>query len=83
MEARPLGRTLELGDIPRPDLVGLNSQQLGLGVGGMDALIAPLTAGAVGAQHAVHGAHRAQVDTLVEQRGMHARRSGIGEALAV
>jgi hypothetical protein len=49
----------------------------------MDALIAPLTAGAVGAQHAVHGSYRAQVDTLIEQRGMHARRRHVGETLAV
>jgi hypothetical protein len=51
VETRPLGRTLELGGkVPRPNRVGRLGQQLRSGVGGMDALIAPLTAGAVSAK---------------------------------
>ena len=42
VEAGPLGRPLELGDVPRPDLVGRDGQQLGLGVGRMGELVAPL-----------------------------------------
>lgn len=32
-KAGPLGRSFELGDILRPDLVGRDCQQLGLGIG--------------------------------------------------
>ena len=42
VEARPLGRSLELGDIPGPDLVGRDGQQFGLGVGRVGELVAPL-----------------------------------------
>jgi hypothetical protein len=40
--ATPLAWTLELGDIPAPDFVGLQGQQFGLGIGRMDALVASL-----------------------------------------
>jgi hypothetical protein len=83
VEARPLGRTLELGDVPRPDLIGRNSEQLGLGVGRVGELVAPLATAAVGRQQPVHRAHRAEVATLVEQRRMHGRRRRVGKAVAV
>ena len=57
VEARPLGRSLEFGDVPRPDLAGRDGQQLGLGVGRVDELIAAFARTAVGSQHTVHGAH--------------------------
>jgi len=83
VEAHPLGRTFELGDVPRPNLIGLNSQQLGLGVGRVGELVAPLAATTVDGQQAVHRAHRAEIAALVEQRGVHRRRGGVDEALAV
>ena len=46
VEASPLGRSLELGDVPRPDLVGCDGQQLRSGIGWVAALAAALgTAG--------------------------------------
>lgn len=83
VKARPLGRPLELGDVPGPDLVGRRGQQLGLGIGRMGELSAPLARAALGGQQAVHGAHRAEVAALVQQRGVHGRRRGVGKALAV
>jgi hypothetical protein len=83
VEVRPLGRSAQLGDVPGPDLVGCNRQQLGLGVRRMDELVAPLPRATGARQQPVHGAHRAKVAALVEQRGMHGRRRGVQEPLAV
>ena len=63
--------------------LGAIGQQLGLGVGRVGELVAPLAAAAVDGQQPVHGAHRAEVAALVEQRGVHGRRRGVDEALAV
>jgi hypothetical protein len=49
----------------------------------MDELIAPLATAAVGRQQSVHRAHRAEIATFTQQRGVHRRRRGVGEALAV
>jgi hypothetical protein len=51
VEVRPLGRPLELGDVPRPDLVGRDGQQLGLGVGRVGELVAPLARSRRGASN--------------------------------
>ena len=83
MEGGPLSRSLELGDVPRPDLIGRRGKQFWLAVDRMPALGATLTAAAVGRQQPVHGTHRPEVASFVEQRGMHRRRRGVGEALAV
>ena len=83
VEARPLGRALELGNVPGPHLVGRERQQLGLGVGRMGELIAPLATAAVDRQQTVHRAHRAEIAALVQQRGVHRRWRGVDEALAV
>ena len=82
VKASPLGRPLEFGNVPRPDLVGRQSQQLWLGIDRVAALAAALGAAGVGAQQSVHGAHRPQVTALVEQRGVHRRWSAVTEALA-
>lgn len=76
VEARPFGQPLELGDVPGPDLVGCGGEQLGLGVGRVGELVAPLAAApcvCIGRQQSVHGSHRAEVGALVEQRGVHVR----------
>ena len=83
MEARPLGRPFELGDVPGPNLVGRDREQLGLGVGRVGELVAPLAAATIDRQQAVHRAHRAEIAALVEQRGVHGRRRGVDEALAI
>ena len=65
------------------DISQLKGQQLGFDVGRMGELVAPLAHTAVGRQQPVHGAHRAEVAALDEPRGVHGRRRGVGEALAV
>jgi len=55
VEGGPCGGSLQLGDVPRPDLVGLHGQQLGLDVGGVAQLLAAGTDLAVGGQDAIHG----------------------------
>jgi RNA-directed DNA polymerase len=50
MEARPLGRSLEFGNVPAPDFVRPGREQLGLGVHGVTSLLAPITDLAVGGQ---------------------------------
>ena len=58
VEASPLGRAFELGDVPRPDLVGLTTA---------------IGAAGVGSQLTVPGAHRPQVAALIEQSGVYRR----------
>ena len=70
IEIRPFRRPHQLGDVPRPDLVGCLRQQFRLFVDRMAQLIAPLTDFLVCGQDAVHGADRAVVDALVEQAGV-------------
>src|SRR5690606_37133668 len=55
----PLLRALELGDGPRPDLVGCGGQELRLGVVRVAELVSPLAHLAGGVEDAVHGAHGA------------------------
>ncbi len=66
----PLG-TLQLGYVPRPDLVGSPGDQLGLLLGRVGALAASLTVLPYGCQQPVHGAYRTQVDAVVEKPGPH------------
>ena len=78
VEARPLGRSLEFGDVPRPDLVGRDGQQLGLGVGRVDELVAAFARTAVGSQHTVHGAGKC---LLRHRRGRHSGHDRHGAVL--
>src|SRR5665647_252928 len=82
VKASPFGRALELGDIPRPYLVGREGQQFGFGIGRVAALAAALGAAGIGSQQTVHGAHRTQVTAFIEQGGMYCRWSGVSKALA-
>jgi hypothetical protein len=61
----------------------LVGQQFRLGVLGMAQLIAPLAHGGTALQQAVHGAHRGDVTSFVEQLGVDGGRRAIGEARAV
>src|SRR5229473_2106167 len=76
--ATPLDRALEFRDIPTPHFIGPHRQQFRLGVGRMDDLVAPLTRLPKRCQQAVHGAHRAEVAPLIEQRGIDARWGAVG-----
>src|SRR5213594_4227036 len=80
VEVGPLHRTEQLGDVPRPDLVGGRGQQLGLPVVGVTELIAPLANLLVLGKDAVHRALRAEVVPLVEKRGIDLSRRAINEA---
>ena len=79
VEIRPFGRSHQLGDIPRPDLVGGFGQQLGLLVEGMAELVAPFTDLTVFGQDAIQGADRAKIDALVQQGGIDLRGGQIDE----
>jgi len=56
MEAGPFGRTLQLGDVPRPHFVWPDRQQFRLGVDGMNSLTTALTGLIPSGQEPIHGA---------------------------
>ena len=68
-EVDPLGGPLELGDVPRPELVGGGGQEFGAGVAGMSALGPAFLGLAARGQQAVEGADRAQVAVFFQQGG--------------
>ena len=63
-------RTLELGDVPGPDLVRLRGQQLGLGAGRMPQLVAPFAGFFRIGQHPIHRPRRSEVGLFFEQGGV-------------
>ena len=73
IEVGPRGRPEELGDVPAPDFVGARGEQLGRGVVGPPHLIAPFFDFVGGVEQTIHGAGRADIGALVEQRGMDLR----------
>ena len=83
MEAGPLCRPAQLRDIPRPHFVGLDRQQLGLGIGGVDQLVAPLAHLIATREQPIQGPHRAEIDPLIEQGGVDLPYRAIGETIAV
>jgi len=80
IEVRPFRRAQQLGDIPAPDFVGTRSQELGCRVVRAPDLIAPLLDLVGGVQNAVHRARRAEIPTLIEQRGVDLRGRLVDEA---
>ena len=82
VEVRPLRRPQQLGDVPAPGLVRRRGHQLGFGVPGMLALIAPLPDRLICGQDPIHRALRAQVVTFVEQRRHDLRWRAVDEAWA-
>ena len=67
VEVGPLRRPLQLGDVPRPDLIRRGGQQLRLGAGRVAQLVASLADLAVTFEDAVHRARRAEVGPLPEK----------------
>ena len=80
VEVREGYRASELGDVPRPDLVRCDCDELRLGVHRPHQLVAALTGSGARAQEPVHGAHRADVAILVEQDGMDLPRRQVHES---
>src|SRR5258706_4824669 len=66
MEVVPFLGTEELGDVPRPDLVGSDREQLRFDVLRMPSLISALTHLVFASEDAVHRAKRAEVRAFVE-----------------
>jgi hypothetical protein len=50
VKARPLGRPLQLGNVPTPDFIGTDREQLGLRVHRVTPLPAPLAGLVLGGQ---------------------------------
>ena len=60
------GRTVEFGNVPAPNFIGMHGQQLGSLLGRMGALGPSVTRRTAAPQQPVHGRGRAAVDALVE-----------------
>jgi len=61
MEVGPLTRSVQFGDVPGPQLVGLGGQQFGLGVVGMAQLVAAVSDLGMVMQDALEGTNRTSV----------------------
>jgi len=84
IEVGPLGRPLELGDVPGPNLVGSSGQQFGFAVMRLRDVPAPFFDLLVfGGQDAIHRPRRAQVLPVVEQGSIDLQRRLVLETLAV
>src|SRR3569833_3700807 len=83
MVRHPFGRTLQLGDIPRPNFVWPDREQFRLGIGGMNSLTPALACLIPGGQQPIHGAYCAVISAFIEQNGTHRGRGYVGETLAV
>ena len=83
VKAGPLARHFQLGDVPAPNLVWVGGQQFGFGIGRMQALGASFDSLTGIGEQAIHGAHRTEVDALIEQCGINGGRRAVGETLAI
>ena len=81
VEIGPGRRSLELGDVPTPELVDPSSKQfrLGMVLGSTGAL----GVSAIGCQQAIEGAARTQIDALVQKRGPDLLDGAVNEAVVV
>ena len=79
----PLGGSEQFGDVPGPDLVGSDGQELGFLVLGVAQLVAPFAQLSFALEEAVHGAFRAEVNPFIEQRGVDLAGSAIHEPVTV
>src|SRR5690606_1281279 len=83
VEVAPLHRSLELRDVPAPELVRCGRKQLGGSVERVLALRAALTYLAPGGEDAVHRALAREIAALVQERGVDLCRSEIDETWLV
>lgn len=83
IEIGPLGRAMEFGDIPRPELIGSGGQEFGFGIDGMLELVAAFTDLTVFNEDAVHGAQGTEKGALIEQSGVNLGGGLIDEARAI
>jgi hypothetical protein len=81
-EVDVLRGSLQLGNVPRPDLRRRRRHKLRLGVNGMPRLIAPLPDFVCVGEDAIHRADRAEVRLFLEQRRMDLGGRLIDEPLA-
>jgi hypothetical protein len=77
IEVRPLRRAEQFRDVPTPELVGAGGQQFGLRVSRMDKFVSALPYLALALENPVHGANRAMILALIEQRGVNRGRRAI------
>ena len=73
-------RPHQLGDVPRPHLVGPLGQQFGLLIDRMATLAAAFRNLTMGGKDAIHRADGAQIDAFIEQGGIDFGRGLIREA---
>jgi hypothetical protein len=83
LKVRPLDRSVQPRDVPRPDLAGSCGEQLRLRVLGPLQLRAPFAHLTLGAENPVHGGDRTEVHPFIEQRGIHLRGRAVGKAFRV
>ena len=76
-------RALELGDVPRPDLIRARRHELGFRIRRMPGLGASVAHFAGRREHAIHRARGTEVRLLLEHRGMDCGGRLVDEALAV
>src|SRR5882724_5805056 len=70
-------------DVPTPNLIWFNRQQLRLGIHRMFALAPPFAGLIYRFEHPIHRAHRAVITAFIEQSRVNRGRSDIYKALAV
>ena len=80
IEVGPLGRPLQLGDVPTPKLVRRSGQQLRPLICRMGELITTFASFTLLFEDPVHRAERAVIDALVQQRGEDRGRRAILKA---
>ena len=79
IEIRPFRRPHQFGNVPRPDLVGSLRQQFRLLIDRVAQLSAAFANLGMLREDAIHGADRAVVDVLIEQRCIDFRRCLVHE----
>ncbi len=64
---RPFLRSLEFGDVPRPDFIGTGREQFQLLVAGMLQLISSFACALILVENSVHRPHAAKVIAFIKQ----------------
>src|SRR5512139_1435085 len=82
-EVYPLGRPLQLGDVPRPELIGSGGEKLRLAVDRMCELISSLPHFPSLPKKPIHGAHGTQIRAFIQERRIDLPRGQIHKTLTV